>query len=128
MFTNRAIYHDGWVACSRFGVPWETAGREGDFLTAPWELYNIEDDFSQADDLAAKNPEKLKELQAKFLEEAKKYDVFPLDPRFAGAAWIRSCGCPASRRRAGPTTATTSGCRSRSGRNSSREPTPSPPN
>ena len=52
---------------------------------APWELYNIENDFSQADDLAAKNPAKLKELQAKFLEEAKKYDVFPLDPRFCRA-------------------------------------------
>jgi arylsulfatase len=83
MFTNRAIYHDGWVACSRFGVPWNTLGREGDFQNAPWELYNVAEDFSQADDLAAKNPEKLKQLQALFVEEAKKYDVFPLDPRFA---------------------------------------------
>ncbi len=81
MFVNRAIYHDGWLACSRFGVPWSLAGKEGDFLKAPWELYNLDADFSQADDLAAKNPEKLKELQALFLEEAKKYDVFPLDPR-----------------------------------------------
>ena len=81
--TNRAIYHDGWVACSRSGIPWVTAGRGDGFLTAPWELYNVGEDFSQADDLAAKMPEKLKELQAKFLEEAKKYDVFPLDPRFA---------------------------------------------
>ena len=83
MLTNRAIYHDGWVACSRFGVPWETAGREGDFTKAPWELYNIDEDFSEADDLAAKEPDKLKELQAVFVEEAKKYDVFPLDPRFS---------------------------------------------
>jgi arylsulfatase A-like enzyme len=83
MFVNRAIYHDGWVACSRFGVPWNMAVREGDFLNAPWELYHTENDFSEADDLAAKNPEKLKELQALFLEEAKKYDVFPLDPRFS---------------------------------------------
>ena len=66
-----------------YGLPWDTAGRGDDFIKAPWELYNIEADFSQADDLAAKEPEKLKELQAKFLEEAKKYDVFPLDPRFA---------------------------------------------
>ena len=64
-------------------MPWDTASRGGDFLKAPWELYNVDEDFSQANDLAAKNPEKLKELQAKFLEEAKKYDVFPLDPRFA---------------------------------------------
>jgi arylsulfatase len=54
-----------------------------DFVTAPWELYNIEEDFSQANDLAATNPSKLKELQATFLKEAKKYDVFPLDPRFS---------------------------------------------
>lgn len=83
MFCNRAIYHDGWIACSHFGTPWDTASRTGDFLDAPWELYNIEQDFSQANDLAAKNPRKLKELQDKFLEEAKKYDVLPLDPRFS---------------------------------------------
>jgi arylsulfatase len=83
MMVNRAIYSDGWIACSRFGVPWNIAGRRGDFLDAPWELYNIEADFSEADDLAAKNPEKLKELQALFQTEAKKYDVFPLDARMA---------------------------------------------
>jgi len=81
--TNRAIYHDGWVACSRYGYPWMTAGRGLDFLKAPWELYHITDDFSQAVDLAAKEPQKLQELKAKFIEEAKKYDVFPLDPRFS---------------------------------------------
>jgi arylsulfatase A-like enzyme len=81
--TNRAIYQDGWVASSRYGLPWETAGRGMDFVTAPWELYNIEEDFSQANDLASTNPSKLKELQATFLKEAKKYDVFPLDPRFS---------------------------------------------
>ncbi len=83
MFTNRAIYHDGWVACSRFGVPWMTAGKEGDFLTAPWELYHVDVDFSQAEDLAAKQPAKLKELQSRFLEEARRYGVFPLDPRLS---------------------------------------------
>jgi arylsulfatase len=83
MFVNRGIYHDGWLACSRFGVPWEIAGRSADFLDAPWELYNLEADFSQADDLAAKNSVKLKELQALFLEEAKKYNVLPLDSRMA---------------------------------------------
>jgi arylsulfatase len=81
--TNRAIYQDGWVACSRYGVPWATAGRGDDFVKAPWELYNIDEDYSEANDLAAKNPDKLKELQARFVEEAKKYDVFPLDPRFS---------------------------------------------
>ncbi|HEY2783881.1 MAG TPA: arylsulfatase [Fimbriiglobus sp.] len=81
--TNRAIYHDGWIACSRYGLPWVTAGRGDGFQTAPWELYNIEDDFSEAVDLAKEKPEKLKELQATFVEEAKKYGVFPLDPRFS---------------------------------------------
>jgi arylsulfatase len=81
--TNRAIYSDGWVACSRYGYPWMTAGRGMDFIDAPWELYHIRDDFSQAVDLAAKQPGKLEELKAKFLEESKKYDVFPLDPRFS---------------------------------------------
>lgn len=83
MFTNRAIYDNGWTAVSRFGVPWDTNSRTGDFEASPWELYNVEEDFSQANDLAAGNPAKLKQLQAKFIREAKKYDVLPLDPRFA---------------------------------------------
>jgi arylsulfatase len=83
MMVNRGIYHDGWLACSRFGVPWNIAGRSADFLQAPWELYNLQEDFSQADDLAGKNPDKLKQLQGLFTEEAKKYDVFPLDSRMS---------------------------------------------
>jgi arylsulfatase A-like enzyme len=96
MFCNRAIYHDGWVACSHFGTPWDNASRGGDFLKAPWELYNVEEDFSQADDLAAKHPDKLKELQAKFVEEAKKYNVFPLDPSFTERLdpKLREAGAP----------------------------------
>ena len=64
-------------------MPWETLGRGDGFLTAPWELYNVDQDFSEADDLAAKMPAKLEELKAKFIAEAKKYDVLPLDPRFS---------------------------------------------
>lgn len=71
------------MACSKFGLPWQTAGRGDGFLTAPWELYNVADDFSQAHDLAIKNPKKLEERKAKFVEEAQMYDVFPLDPRFS---------------------------------------------
>jgi arylsulfatase len=81
--TNRAIYHDGWIACSRYSFPWETAVRGDGFVNAPWELYNVAEDFSQANDLASSNPQKLNELKSKFLEEAKKYDVMPLDPRFS---------------------------------------------
>jgi arylsulfatase len=83
MKTNRAIYHDGWTACCRVGTPIDRGAGTDDFLTAPWELYHVEQDFSQADDLAAKRPERLEELQALFTEEAKKYGVFPLDPRFS---------------------------------------------
>ena len=84
MLTNRAIYNDGWIASSRSGVPWETGGRTLEGLqNATWELYNVEEDFSQADDLAAAEPAKLKELQELFMVEAKKYNVLPLDPRLA---------------------------------------------
>ncbi|MCA9008983.1 MAG: sulfatase-like hydrolase/transferase, partial [Planctomycetaceae bacterium] len=84
MMTNRAIYHDGWIACSRTSLPWETGGRTLEGLkTAPWELYNVEVDFSEADDLAKSNPAKLKELQELFLAEAQKYNVLPLDPRMS---------------------------------------------
>src|SRR5262245_56416433 len=83
MFTNRAVYQDGWIAASRFGTPWDTAGREGDFSKAPWELYRVDEDFSQPVDLAAQHPDKLKQLQAVFDAEAKKYDVYPLDSRFS---------------------------------------------
>jgi arylsulfatase len=80
MFGNRAIYHDGWIAATRHSIPW---------LMTPlppvaddvWELYNVNEDFSQADNLAAKNPEKLKELQDLFLKEAERNFVLPLDDR-----------------------------------------------
>ena len=83
MLTNRAIYQDGWIAASRFGIPWQTAGRGSDFSKAPWELYHIDEDFSEAVDLAAKRPDKLKALQARFEQEAKKYHVYPLDSRLS---------------------------------------------
>jgi arylsulfatase len=84
MFGNRAIYHEGWVACTQHRIPWET----GIIKLAPfdkdrWELYHVNEDFSQANDLAAKNPAKLKELQELWLVEAKKYNVLPLDDRTA---------------------------------------------
>jgi arylsulfatase A-like enzyme len=81
MFANRGIYHEGWYAATTPPVPpWLLGTAElPDVQDYKWELYNIADDFSQANDLAAKNPEKLKELQAAFVEEANKYQVFPLD-------------------------------------------------
>jgi sulfatase-like protein len=81
MFANRGIYHDGWYACT---TPPEPPWLLGTKALPPvneykWELYNIAEDFSQNNDLAAKNPDKLKELQALFLAEAEKYQVLPLD-------------------------------------------------
>ena len=81
MFGNRAIYHDGWMAATPPPAPPWLMGTDKlpELNDYKWELYNIADDFSQNNDLAAKYPEKLKELQALFLVEAKKYQVFPMD-------------------------------------------------
>ncbi|MGF1987421.1 MAG: arylsulfatase [Nostoc sp. ZfuVER08] len=81
MFGNRAIYHRGWVAAARHGrLPWERTVK-GDFDTDKWELYNIAEDFSEANNLAPENPEKLEKLQKLFFKEARKHQVLPLDDR-----------------------------------------------
>jgi arylsulfatase A-like enzyme len=86
MFCNRALYHNGWVAgCLHGRAPWITAGSVS-LDDDTWELYNIEEDFSQANDLAAREPKKLRELQDLFMAEAAKYNVLPLDDRFAERA------------------------------------------
>ncbi|MBD0405188.1 arylsulfatase [Flammeovirga sp. EKP202] len=82
---HHAIYHDGWVASAFHGVPWKFTGSVG-FDSVKWELYNVEEDFSQSTDLADKYPEKLAELIELFDEEAKKYNVYPLDDRYAERA------------------------------------------
>ena len=81
MFGNRGIYHDGWTAVTRHSIPWEPTGPLPKFSEDKWELYNTNEDFSQAQDVAAKYPDKLKELQRLFLDEAEKYNVLPLDDR-----------------------------------------------
>ena len=80
MFGNRGIYHEGWVACTRHSIPW---------LMVPlpavkddiWELYKVDEDFSEANNLAEENPAKLKELQAVFETEALRNHVYPIDDR-----------------------------------------------
>jgi hypothetical protein len=67
-------------------LPWVTVGSEPSPDDFKWELYNINQDFSQATNLAEKNPDKLKELQEAFDVEAKKYNVYPLDSSFASRA------------------------------------------
>ena len=79
---NRAIYKDGWMAnTTPLRLPWMTTAEVNpdDFK---WELYNVNEDFSQANNIADKYPDKLKELQAAFDIEAKKYNVYPLDSSF----------------------------------------------
>ena len=77
---NRAMYHDGWIAsCFHGRLPWiRFAGYEFDGEEERWELYNINEDFSQSNDLADVYPEKLVSLIKKFDQEAKKYEVYPL--------------------------------------------------
>ena len=92
MFGSRAIYHDGWIASAPPVVaPWalSLAPPPTDVMNDfKWELYNLEDDWTQATDLAAKEPDKLRDMEQLFIMQAEKYNVFPLDdrtlPRFIG--------------------------------------------
>jgi arylsulfatase len=77
---NRAIYSDGWVAATVHKAPWEAAPRRA-LADDVWELYNVDEDFSEANDLAASNPAKLMELKALFMKEAERYRVLPIDDR-----------------------------------------------
>lgn len=77
---NRAIYHDGWLARVIHRAPWEFQPR-ATLDKDVWELYEVRNDFSLANNLAAKNPQKLAELQALFMKEAEARHVLPLDDR-----------------------------------------------
>jgi len=80
MFGNRGIYHDGWVAVTRHSIPWLIVPLPP-LANDTWELYHTADDFSEARDLAAKNPAKLKEMQELFLKVAEANHVLPIDDR-----------------------------------------------
>lgn len=79
MIGNRAIYNDGWVARTIHKEAWGQP--KGPLDKDVWQLYNVNEDFSEANDLAATYPDKLKELQDLFMKEAEKYNVLPLDDR-----------------------------------------------
>ncbi len=82
IFGNRGIYDKGWTASTRHSIPWlmaENPPLEDDV----WELYHVDEDFSQANNLADSNPEKLQELQALFDREAIANHVYPIDDRRA---------------------------------------------
>jgi arylsulfatase A-like enzyme len=79
LFANRGIYHDGWFAASLANVPWVPQTSAVDLDKLPWELYNIEQDFSQADNLAEKFPDKLRDLKDLWWAEAARNKVLPVD-------------------------------------------------
>ncbi|SEQ69333.1 arylsulfatase [Solimonas aquatica] len=84
MLGNRAIYQDGWIAAARHSLPWENVARNEDFTQDRWELYRLDDDFSEARDLAAQYPDKLRELQALFDQQARANDVYPFNNGIGG--------------------------------------------
>ncbi|MFO1417965.1 MAG: arylsulfatase [Methylotetracoccus sp.] len=93
IFGNRALYHDGWLAGTVHRAPWEPTARhplEHDV----WELYDVRHDFSLSRDLAKDNPKKLAEMQKRFLAEAVKYNVLPLDDRFLERLSASAVGRP----------------------------------
>jgi arylsulfatase A-like enzyme len=79
MFGNRAIYHLGWTAVAKHKDPWLASSHGPD--EDVWELYDVEHDWTQANDLAAKEPARLAELQRLFLIQAARFNVLPLDVR-----------------------------------------------
>ena len=81
MFCNRGIYDAGWTAVTRHSTPWVMGTDLPSLQDDVWELYDTNVDWTQAHDLAAEMPDKLAELQELFLEEARKYNVLPLDDR-----------------------------------------------
>ena len=95
MIGNRGIFHKGWTAVTRHRTPWKTGALQlPSFDDDVWELYDTNSDWSQARDLAQAQPDKLKELQRLWLIEASKYNVLPLDDRFAERANATLAGRP----------------------------------
>jgi arylsulfatase len=82
MLGNRSIYHDGWLASTTPPRgPWMDEGKSLEPDAYQWELYNLNEDFSQANNLAAAQPEKLKEMQQLWMQEAERNNVLPVDTR-----------------------------------------------
>jgi arylsulfatase A-like enzyme len=80
MFGNRAIYHNGWLARTLHRAPWQTT-KQKPLESDVWDLYDVGNDFSLVNNLAAEQPERLKKLQTLFMKEAEKYHVLPIDDR-----------------------------------------------
>jgi arylsulfatase len=86
MLGDHALYHDGWILSTKvIRPPWEVIGpvNQDPANNVTWELYDLSKDWTQSNDIAAANPDKVKELQGLFVQEARKYEVFPLDASVA---------------------------------------------
>lgn len=84
IFSNRAIYDNGWIAAAQHTFPWRQDYAPGNWDKDKWELYNIDEDFSEDHNLASKYPEKVIAMKKLFDEEAAKNHVYPLDDRGTG--------------------------------------------
>lgn len=100
VFSNRSMYADGWKANAQHTFPWRQDFAPGNWDKDRWELYHLEADFSEANDLADENPKKLAELKAKFAEATEKYAVFPLDDRGAARLAIAKPPVPGANEKA----------------------------
>jgi arylsulfatase len=95
MFGNRGIYHKGWTAVTKHRTPWETGlVKTVAFNDDVWELYDTSKDWSQSRDLSKEQPDMLHKLQQLWLIEAVKYNVLPLDDRFAERCNAELAGRP----------------------------------
>jgi len=86
MMGQWALYHDGWLLATKVNrAPWEAYGAANPdpLNNQVMQLYNLNEDFTQSKDIAAEHPEKVKELKKMFIEEARKYQVFPMDASVA---------------------------------------------
>jgi len=94
VFSNRSIYADGWKANAQHTLPWRQDLAPGNWDQDRWELYHLDADFSEADDLAATMPDKLATMKAEFDRAAIEYHVYPLDDRGAGRLAIEKPPVP----------------------------------
>lgn len=88
ILSNRSIYKDGWKANAQHTLPWRQDLAPGNWEQDKWELYNLNEDFSEADNLATQQPQKLEEMKKAFDAAAEKYHVYPLDDRGVARALV----------------------------------------
>jgi arylsulfatase len=97
VFSNRSMYADGWKANAQHTFPWRQDYAPGNWEKDEWELYHLDEDFSEANDLAAENPEKLKELKELFAQAAEEFGIYPLDDRGSGRLQVAKPPIPGSK-------------------------------